>query len=60
MYIGEENPIGKSSEASLIISKFRSPYSNRSYIGVLGPTRQSYARTIRLVREVALMLEQTL
>ena len=52
--------IGKSSEASLIISKFRSPYSNRSYIGVLGPTRQSYARTIRLVREVALMLEQTL
>ena len=28
VYIGSENPIGKSSGASLIISKFRSPYSN--------------------------------
>ena len=60
VYIGEENPIGKSSGASLIISKFRSPYSNQSYIGVLGPTRQSYARTIRLVREAAKMLEEIL
>ena len=32
VYIGSENPIGKSSGASLIISKFRSPYSNCSYI----------------------------
>lgn len=60
VYIGEENPIGKASGASLIISKFRSPYSNQSYIGVLGPTRQSYARTIRLVREAAKMLEENL
>lgn len=60
VYIGEENPIGKASGASLIISKFRSPYSNQSYIGVLGPTRQSYARTIRLVREAAKMLESSL
>lgn len=60
VYIGEENPIGKSSGASLIISKFRSPYSDKSYIGVLGPTRQSYARTIRLVRETAKALEEAL
>lgn len=60
VYIGEENPIGKSSGASLIISKFRSPYSDKSYIGVLGPTRQSYARTIRLVRQVAKTLEEVL
>ena len=60
VYIGEENPIGKSSGASLIISKFRSPYSDKSYIGVLGPTRQSYARTIRLGRQVAKTLEEVL
>lgn len=60
VYIGEENPIGKSSGASLIISKFCSPYSDKSYIGVLGPTRQSYARTIRLVRETAKALEEAL
>lgn len=50
VYIGSENPIGKSSGASLIISKFRSPFSENSYIGVLGPTRQSYGKVIRLVR----------
>ncbi|MGO3702120.1 MAG: transcriptional regulator [Candidatus Saccharimonadales bacterium] len=60
VYIGEENPIGKASGASLIVSRFRSPYSDKSYIGVLGPTRQSYARTIRLVRQVAKTLEEVL
>lgn len=60
VYIGEENPIGKSSGASLVISRFRSPYSDKSYIGVLGPTRQSYARVIRLVSQTASMLEETL
>lgn len=60
VYIGEENPIGKTSGASLIISKFRSPYSDSNYIGLLGPTRQSYARTIRLVRQTAQTLEEVL
>lgn len=60
VYIGSENPIGKSSGASLIISRFRSPYSDHSYIGVLGPTRQSYSRTMRLVRHAGAMLEEVL
>lgn len=60
VYIGAENPIGKSSEASLIISRFRSPYSDHSYIGVLGPTRQDYARVMRLVRHTGAMLEEVL
>jgi heat-inducible transcriptional repressor len=60
VYIGAENPIGKSSGASLIISRFRSPYSDRSYIGVLGPTRQSYAKVMRLVRHAGAMLEEVL
>jgi heat-inducible transcriptional repressor len=60
VYIGAENPIGKSSGASLIISRFRSPYSDRSYIGVLGSTRQSYAKVMRLVRHAGAMLEEVL
>jgi len=60
VYIGAENPIGKTSGASLIISKFRSPFSDDSYIGVLGPTRQDYARMMRLVYRAGKMLEEML
>lgn len=60
VYIGAENPIGKTSGATLIISRFRSPYSDNSYIGVLGPTRQSYGRVMRLVRHAGAMLEEVL
>lgn len=60
IFIGHENPIGKNSEVSLIISKFVSPFSNRSYIGVLGPTRQNYFRVMGLVKYAGRMLEETL
>ena len=60
IFIGHENPIGKNSEVSLIISKFVSPFSDRSYIGVLGPTRQNYMRVMALVRYAGQMLEETL
>lgn len=60
VYIGQENPIGKSSGCSLIISQFRSPYSDRSYIGVLGPTRQSYRQVMALVQKTGQMLETML
>lgn len=60
VYIGSENPIGKTSGVTLIISRFRSPYSDRSYIGVLGPTRQSYGKVMRLVRHAGAMLEEVL
>ena len=60
VYIGSENPIGKSSGVTLIISRFRSPYRDNSYIGVLGPTRQSYAKVMRLVRHTGAMLEEIL
>ncbi len=60
VFIGSENPIGKSSQASLVISRFRSPYSDRSYIGVIGPTRQDYAKVMRLVRHTGTMLEEVL
>lgn len=60
IFIGQENPIGKTSQVSLIISRFRSPFSDRSYIGVLGPTRQNYAKVMSLVREAGRVLEKTL
>ena len=60
IFIGQENPIGKTSQVSLIISRFRSPYSDRSYIGVLGPTRQDYAKVMSLVRFAGQSLEDTL
>ena len=60
IFIGQENPIGRNSEVSLIISKFRSPFSDRSYIGVLGPTRQNYSRVMTLVRHAGELLEEIL
>jgi len=60
VYIGRENPIGRSAGASLIISRFRSPFSDRSYIGVLGPTRQSYKDVMGLVGRAGKALEETL
>ena len=60
VYIGHENPIGKTSGASLIIARFASPYSDNSYIGVLGPTRQDYGRVMGLVNYAGRYLEETL
>ena len=60
VYIGRENPIGRSSGATLIISRFESPYSARSYIGVLGPTRQNYGPVIGLVGYTGRLLEESL
>ncbi len=57
VYIGRENPIGRAAGCSLIISKFRSPFSDTSYIGVLGPTRQSYRDVMTLVRRAGETLE---
>lgn len=60
IFIGHENPIGKTSQVSLIISRFRSPYSDKSYIGVLGPTRQNYSKVMSLVRYAGNVLEEVL
>jgi heat-inducible transcriptional repressor len=60
VYIGAENPIGRSADVSLIISKFRSPYSDQSYIGILGPTRQSYRDVMTLVAHAGKTLEEVL
>jgi heat-inducible transcriptional repressor len=60
VYIGRENPIGSGAGCSLIISRFRSSFSDRSYVGVLGPTRQSYRDVMNLVGRAGRALEETL
>ena len=60
VYIGRENPIGRSAGVSLIISRYRSPYSDHSSIGVLGPTRQSYRSVMGLVEQTGRTLEAVL
>lgn len=60
VYIGAENPIGRSADVSLVICRFRSPFSDHSYIGTLGPTRQSYRDVMTLVAHAGKTLEEVL
>lgn len=60
VYIGQENPIGRAAGCSLIISRFRSNFSDHSYIGTLGPTRQSYRDVMALVKRAGQELEDVL
>lgn len=60
VFIGSENPIGRGAGCTLIISKFRSPYSDKSYVGVLGPTRQSYRDVMALVEHAGKSLEKAM
>lgn len=60
VYIGQENPVGGGAGCSLIISRFRSPFSDSSYIGVLGPTRQSYRDVMALVGRAGKTLEEAI
>lgn len=60
VYIGQENPIGRGAGCSLIISRFRSPFSDSSYIGIVGPTRQSYKDVMTLVGRAGEALEEVL
>jgi heat-inducible transcriptional repressor len=60
VYIGAENPIGRTAGVTLIISRFRSPFSDQSYVGTLGPTRQSYRDVMALVSHTGKALEEAL
>lgn len=60
VYIGGENPIGRASGATLVLSRFSSPESDANYIGIVGPTRQSYSRVLSLVGYAGQLLEESL
>lgn len=59
VYIGQENPIGKSAGASSIIGRVVTPYG-QSFVGVIGPTRQNYKQVVGLVDYVSNSLERSL
>lgn len=60
IFIGAENPFLRSSGMTMIVSKFESPYSDSSYIGIVGPTRQNYEKVMSLVRLTGEKLEEAL
>lgn len=60
VYIGQENPVGKSSGTSLIISRFASPYGSENYVGVIGPTRLGYPQVMHLVKQASRTLGEVL
>lgn len=57
VFIGAENPIVRSSGLTMIVNRFSSPYSDQSYIGIVGPTRQSYDKVMSLVEGTTEALE---
>ncbi len=58
--IGRDNPLGKLSNTSAIIAQFRSPFSEQSYIGLIGPVRQNYPYVMHLVEHVGRALEEAI
>lgn len=58
VYIGQENPIVRTSGLTMIVNRFQSPYSDRSYIGIVGPTRQSYEKVLNLVEGTSKALQE--
>lgn len=58
VYIGEENPVARGSGLTMMINRFNSPYSSSSYIGIVGPTRQSYDKVMNLVEGTTNALEE--
>ena len=59
VYIGHENPIGRTAGASSIIGRVHTP-DGQSFIGVVGPTRQNYSQVVGLVDYVSNSLEKSL
>lgn len=58
VFIGSENPVARASGLTMVVNRFSSPYSENSYIGIVGPTRQSYDKVINLVESTTEALEE--
>jgi heat-inducible transcriptional repressor len=58
--IGRENPVDGMWDCSVVAAAYRVRGRAAGVVGVVGPTRMPYARTIALVRFLAQALSQTL
>jgi len=60
IFIGSENPFARTSGMAMVVARFESPYSQRSAIGIVGPTRQDYGKVMTLVELTGKKLEEVL
>jgi transcriptional regulator of heat shock response len=58
IYIGEESPVGKGSNCSLIISRFNTNLGTQGFLGVIGLTRMPYEKSVSLVNLITNYLEE--
>ena len=56
--IGSEVPIGKSAGCSVVISEFKSEIGDYGYLGIIGPIRMSYEKSLSAINEVKDILEE--
>lgn len=60
VFIGTENPFARTSGMAMVVTRFESPYSDTSSIGIVGPTRQDYGKVTALVDLTGRKLEEVL
>ncbi|MFW6173032.1 MAG: hypothetical protein ACOC5T_04745 [Elusimicrobiota bacterium] len=58
VFIGKENPLGKTKKLTLIISSCKTPKQKQGVIGLLGPIRMRYDYNIPLINKLKEMLEE--
>lgn len=56
--IGDELPLGELRDFSLIVSRYGSERKSSGFMGVVGPMRMDYARSIGAVRYVATLMSE--
>jgi len=57
VFIGKENPMGKTKKISIIVSKCKMPNHKHGVIGLLGPTRMRYDYNISLINKLRELME---
>ncbi len=58
--IGDELPVGEGTDLAVVTTTFETGYEGTGRVGVIGPMRMDYRRTIRLVEEVGEGLGESL
>ncbi len=58
--IGDELPLGDAADLAVVTTTFETGYEGTGRVGVIGPMRMDYRRTIRLVEEVGEGLGESL
>lgn len=57
VYIGSENPVGKTEHTSLLVRAAQLPTGERAVLLIVGPKRMQYRRNVSLLDSVASLIE---